>query len=98
VFEGFLPCSELKENGDVGFGSYTRLAGEMVMFDTVPFKIAESGKVSVVDDSDLLVDANATHFTAEDQNAIPEVREYAILQDIIDTRLPSRNCFYAFKD
>lgn len=97
VFEGFLPCSQLKVNGDIGLGSYTRLAGEMVMLDGVPYKIDEAGKVTVAKDDEMLVYANATHFTTEDEYSIPEVSDYKMLREVIGSRLPSRNYFYAFK-
>lgn len=97
VFEGFLPCSQLKVNGDIGLGSYTRLSGEMVMLDSVSYKIDESGNVTVSRDDEMLVYANATHFTTEDEYAIPEVGGYGMLREIIGSRLPSRNYFYAFK-
>ena len=97
VFEGDLTCRELKENGDVGLGSYSRLDGEMVMLDGIPYKIEESGQVKVADDEELIVYANATHFESENSYQLPEVTSYEMLREIIGQRLPSRNYFYAFK-
>ncbi|TWU31959.1 acetolactate decarboxylase [Novipirellula artificiosorum] len=97
VFEGFLPVEELKQQGDIGLGSFTKLDGEMVMLDGVPYKIDETGKVFVPPNDEKLVYANAAYFDEDQSFQLPAVSNFEMLRGIIGDRLPSRNYFYAFK-
>ncbi|TWU43842.1 Alpha-acetolactate decarboxylase precursor [Novipirellula aureliae] len=97
VFEGDLSVAEMKKRGDVGLGSYTLLEGELVMLDGIPYRIEETGVVSVPKDEDKIVYANAAFFDEDASFEIPEINNYEMLRQIIRDRLPSLNYFYAFK-
>jgi len=97
VFEGDLSVAEMKKRGDIGLGSYTLLEGELVMLDGIPYRIEETGVVSIPKDEDKIVYANTAFFDQDASFEIPEVNNYEMLRQIIRDRLPSLNYFYAFK-
>ena len=97
VFDGDLKVLDLKANGDIGLGSFDFLDGEMIMLDSVPYRITEDGKVSVGNDDDEIVYANATFFSADDQFAVNGPNDYDAFRKRLNQALPSHNYFYAFK-
>lgn len=97
VFEGDLAVEELKTHGNVGLGSYTRLDGELVMLDGVPYRVREDGNVSIPSDNAHIVYANATFFERDSGFNISGSTNYDDLRGRINQELPSKNMFYAFK-
>lgn len=97
VFEGDLTVKELKTKGDIGLGSYTKLDGELVMLDGIPYQINEEGKVRVPTDDSKIVYANSTFFEKDYGFKINETVNYEKLRAMINDQLPSKNMFYAFK-
>ncbi len=97
VFEGNLTVAELKTKGDIGLGSYTKLDGELVMLDGIPYQVTEDGKVSVPSDDTKIVYTNATFFEPDFSFDINETIDYDALRAKINEQLPSKNMFYAFK-
>ncbi|MEL7162315.1 MAG: acetolactate decarboxylase, partial [Bacteroidota bacterium] len=78
-------------------GSYTRLDGELVMLDGVPYQVTEDGRVSVPHDTTKIVYANATHFQRDGGFSVNETVGYDGLRVLINEQLPSQNMFYAFR-
>lgn len=97
VFEGDLTVQELKTKGDIGLGSYSKLDGELVMLDGVPYQVTEDGKVSVPSDDTKIVYANATFFEKDYGFNISKLINYEALRTKINEKLPSKNMFYGFK-
>ncbi|MFY0600151.1 MAG: acetolactate decarboxylase [Cyclobacteriaceae bacterium] len=97
IFEGKLTAKELKTKGDIGLGSWSMLDGELIMLDGVPYRATEDGKVTVGDDDSKIIYANATFFDSEKSFEIDHAPNYDSLRKIINTQLPSKNIFYAFK-
>ena len=97
VFDGDLSVSELKKKGDIGLGSYTKLDGELIMLDGISYRVKEDGKVSVANDTDLIVYVDAAFFEPEFSFQINEASGYDSLREIINSKLPSPNQFYSIK-
>jgi acetolactate decarboxylase len=97
VFDGTLSAKELKAKGDIGLGSYNALDGELIMLDNTPYKVTEDGVVSVAKDDDLIVYANAVHFTPEQSFTIDSTVHHQGLRDAISSELSSKNIFYGFR-
>lgn len=97
IFDGNLLAKELKEKGDIGLGSYDRLDGELIMLDGILYRATQDGKVTIANDTDKIVYANAAFFDAEKTFKIDAVENYASLRSKINEQLPSKNLFYAFK-
>jgi acetolactate decarboxylase len=97
VFEGDLTVRELKENGDIGLGSYTLLDGELIMLDGIPYQVTEDGIVSIPNDDAEIVYANATFFEEDLAFDLKGDIDYEYLRNAINEKMPSANMFYAFK-
>ncbi len=97
VFDGTLTAKELKTKGDIGLGSYNALDGELVMLDNVPYKVTEDGLVSEAKDDELIVYANAVHFTPNQSFTVDSTVHHQGLRDAINSQLKTKNIFYAFK-
>lgn len=97
VFEGNLTVAELKTKGDIGLGSYTKLDGELVMLDGVPYQVTEDGKVSVPQDDAKIVYVNATFFEPDFSFDVKDTIDYDALRAKINEELHSKNMFYGFK-
>lgn len=97
VFDGNLTVKELKTHGDVGLGSFDFLDGELVMLDGVPYRIRENGEVSVGQDHDEIVYADAAFFTKEDGYNIEETLKFSDLASKLDAKKKSPHYFYIYK-
>lgn len=97
VYDGLLSASELKQQGDLGLGSYNALDGELVMLNGELFRVTQDGKVSQPADDAGIVYANATFFDVDDRFSIPETVDYDALRERINAKLPTKNMFYAFR-
>jgi acetolactate decarboxylase len=97
VFEGDLTVKELKQNGDIGLGSYNFLDGELIMLDGIPYQVTEDGVVKIPEDTSKIVYANASFFKKDQSFALNRVISYDTLRSRLNEVLPTKNYFYAFK-
>ena len=97
VFDGNLTVKELKTHGDVGLGSFDFLDGELVMLDGVPYRIRENGEISVGQDNDEIVYADAAFFDKEEEFTIEEPFNFSDLASKLDTKKKSPHYFYIYK-
>jgi len=96
VFDGDLKVSELKQQGDIGLGSFDFLDGEMVMFNGTPYRIRENGEISVGQDEDEIVYANATFFDKDGAVTAPDNCDYSAFKAQLDSLMGNKNYFYAY--
>ncbi|TBN02955.1 acetolactate decarboxylase [Hyunsoonleella flava] len=97
VFDGDLKVSELKTKGDIGLGSFDYLDGELVMLDGVPYRIRENGEISVGQDEDEIVYADATFFNEDGVFQIEGPVDYPSFQNKLNTKMESEHYFYAYR-
>ncbi len=97
VFDGNMTIKELKEKGDIGLGSFDMLDGELVMTEGIAYRIREDATVSVAQDSDEIVYADAVFFKADESFTIKNPVNFDSLRKMLNSFLPSNNYFYAFK-
>lgn len=96
-YDGLITAKELKTKGDIALGSYSALDGEMIMNDGVLYKITEDGGVSEAKDDELIVYANAVFFDPKQSFTVDSTVNHESLRAAINSQLPTRNVFYAFK-
>ena len=96
VFDGDLKVNELKKHGDIGLGSFDFLDGELVMLDGIPYRIREDGEISVGEDNDEIVYANATFFDEDGVFKLENPSDYTSFQAQLDSLMPNENYFYAY--
>lgn len=97
AFEGDLTAEKLKQQGDIGLGSYNLLDGELILLDGVPYQVLENGEVKIADGTAKIVYANASFFKEDRSFSIDRVMGYDSLRNRLNMQLPTRNYFYAFK-
>lgn len=97
VFDGSLTVKELKTHGDVGLGSFDLLDGELVMLDGIAYRIRENGEISVGQDNDEIVYADAAFFNKEDVFFIEEPLIFNDLAAKLDIKKKSPHYFYIYK-
>ncbi|WP_299554192.1 acetolactate decarboxylase [Seonamhaeicola sp.] len=97
VFDGSLTVKELKTHGNVGLGSFDFLDGELVMLDGVPYRIRENGEISVGQDHDEIVYADAAFFDKEEGFTIEETIKFSDLASKLDAKKKSPHYFYIYK-
>jgi acetolactate decarboxylase len=92
-----MTIKELKEKGNIGLGSFDLLDGELVMDEGVVYRVREDGIVSIAQNTDEIVYADAVFFK-EDQNlSITHTLNYDSLRKVLNKEIPSINNFYAFR-
>jgi acetolactate decarboxylase len=95
-YKGNLPIGTLGRRGNISVGTYDGLDGEMVG-DGKHYWINGEGKAIVVPDSFKTPFAVTTHFEADKTIPIREPLTLQQLQKLLDSHLPNKNIFYAFK-
>ena len=99
VLEGLMEVNELKEHGDHGLGTYNGLDGEMVVLDRKVYRITPAGEVTEAGENMLIPYAIVNFFEPEKTLSLSgkDNLDYDSLASMMDTVLPSRNLFYAFR-
>ena len=98
IFDGELTSGELKTKGDMALGSFDLLDGELIMLDGILYRATQDGVVHIVDEAEAKVAyVNAAFFDNEKSFKLDSVGSYDELRQQINSQLPSRNIFYAFK-
>lgn len=98
VFKGDVTVKDLKKKGNVALGSYDLLDGELIMVDNVAYRVREDGTVTVANNSDTIIYADAAFFNADSpifqtSNGV----DFDGMRAKINEKLPSSNYFYAIK-
>lgn len=94
-YDGVVSVAKLKEQGDVGIGTFDALDGEMIMLDGVVYKAHSTGEVVVQEDTETVPFGAVTWFDA-DFPALPvqSVPDIAGIKTLLDGSLEDFNAFY----
>ena len=95
-YDGFQNIGVLKENGDIGIGTFDALDGEMVMIDEKVYKVKDSGKVEEVQD-DTTPFAVVTCFDKDISKELINIGDYDALKEELDHLIEYKDSFYAFR-
>ncbi len=96
-YEGHLRLKELKQKGDLGIGTFAALDGEMIVLDGKFYQVNSEGKVNEAKDSMSTPFAAVTFFEADKKAILDNPLNLKELQAYLDSLIPSKNIFYAFK-
>jgi len=97
VFDGDLKVKDLKKRGDIGLGSFDVLDGELVMLDGVPYRIRETGEITVGTDEDEIVYADAAFFNKKEAFTIDQKIDFKELPALLDQKKKTPHYFYIYK-
>jgi len=98
VYDGDVNVGTLKKRGDFGLGTFEALDGEMVVLDGEVYRVSSDGNASVAPD-EVNIPFAAVAFFKEDFSfeSTGDKMDYAALKKLIDSRLVTKNAFYAIK-
>jgi acetolactate decarboxylase len=97
LYDGEVPYSELKPYGNFGVGTFNAMDGEMVMIDGVIYQIAFSGKVTVMDPSNVTPYATLVNFKADQDVVLPADTPYDQISALLESKLENPNAPYAVR-
>lgn len=96
-YEGSVTFGELKKKGDFGIGTFNDLDGEMVAVDGNFYQIKSNGNAYAVADEMKTPFATVTNFNADTVFNLSDTLSFSDLKLFLDSILPTKNIFYAFK-
>lgn len=96
-YDGFESISTLKENGDIGIGTFDELDGELVMIDQKVYKIKDTGNTEEVNNTIKTPFAAVTYFDKDISKQLMNIGNYDSLKQELDKLITNRNLFYAFR-
>ncbi len=97
LYDGVISAGELKKHGDFGIGTFERLDGEMVDLDGHIYQLKADGTTTVANDSMRVPLATVTFFRSDRNLSLDKRLNFTQLQAFLDSRIPTRNIFYAFR-
>lgn len=97
-YDGTTPIGAAKLQGDVGLGAFDALDGEVVVLDGHLYRFRSQGGVDEPPDSARLAFAMMAPLVADgDPVPVPAGSDFAGLGAFLDTRIPTKNTFYALR-
>ncbi|WP_316669062.1 acetolactate decarboxylase [uncultured Propionibacterium sp.] len=97
VYEGEMTLAELLGHGNFGIGTFEALDGEMIIIDSVPWRMRVDGTVSRAALEDRTPFATVTNFVPAVGHRITGPTTRAQLHEIIDRLMISTNYLYALR-
>ncbi|WP_429292469.1 acetolactate decarboxylase [Paraburkholderia sp. CI3] len=97
VYDGNVTIAELLEHGDFGLGTFNKLDGELVAFDSEVHQLREDGSARVAAMDQKTPFAVMTHFRPTISGELMTALDKLEVQDIIDKLVGSPNLFCAFR-
>lgn len=96
-YDGFLTVGELKENGDIGLGTFDMLDGEMMVLDGEVYRIDSEGKVIKVKDEETTPFAEVTMFEEDNSQNLTSIDSIDTLQEQLNNLITNKDLFYVFR-
>lgn len=96
-YDGFQSMGALKENGDIGIGTFDELDGELVMIDKKVYKVKDTGKVEEVENTIKTPFAAVTFFDKDISKKLVNINNYDSLKQELDKLIEYKDSFYAFR-
>ncbi|MGD9849308.1 MAG: acetolactate decarboxylase [Desulfuromonas sp.] len=97
LYDGVVSIADLRQQGDLGIGTFHSLDGEMVVLEGQVYRIDASGQARQVPDSETSPFASVTHFAPEQQQLLPSGTDLAELPQRLSALGLSPNHFYALR-
>lgn len=97
LYDGVIPVKTLKQQGNLGIGTFDSLDGEMIVVDGQVFRVSADGRASLVTDDETTPFASVTHFDAEQQLQLASDTTLDSIKKVINEAGLSPNLFHAFR-
>lgn len=96
-FDGYMPCRELLEYGDLGIGTFDRMEGELVMVDGTIYQAKADGKVYTPDPDNRTPFATVCRFRPDETWTLSGPVDLEALEKAIDEKASNPNVFCAVR-
>ncbi|GEM_PF-856822 len=96
-YDGTLTVGELKQQGNLGLGTFDTLDGEMIVLGGKVYRIKSDGTASLVEDTEKTPFAAVTFFEPDVSLSQEGPVAWSRLYSYLDGLLPTKNLPYAFK-
>ncbi|MCX5725918.1 MAG: acetolactate decarboxylase [Candidatus Saganbacteria bacterium] len=96
-YDGIIGFDTLSRKGNFGIGTFDKLDGEMICLDGIFYQVKSDGKVSIVKNSMKCPFAQISFFAPQISLAAPSKMSLSGLASFIDSKIASKNLFYAVK-
>lgn len=97
AYDGQITLKELKENGNLGLGTFDALEGEMIVIDGRVYQARVDGTVAEMPDKTTTPFAAVVHFDADQAALLSDPLCKETLQARIDELAPNTNLFLAVR-
>ncbi len=97
AYDGVTSSGELKRHGNFGIAAADALGGEMMLVDSVWYRVMPDGAVQVADDALTIPFGMVAYFQPTIRFDVDSSTTYQALRAEVERHLPSRNVFYAVK-
>ncbi|KGK97816.1 alpha-acetolactate decarboxylase [Methanococcoides methylutens] len=97
LYDGQLSMGELKEQGDLGLGTFDALDGEMIVIDGEVYQMKTDGYAYSVDDSVTTPFAAVTYFETDEAIVLNGPSNSSEVALLVGESLPSKNLMYAIR-
>ncbi|SES69909.1 acetolactate decarboxylase [Methanococcoides vulcani] len=97
LYDGQLSMGELKEQGDLGLGTFDALDGEMIVIDGEVYQMKTDGYAYSVDDTVTTPFAAVTYFETDESIVLKEPSYSSEVALLIGELFPSKNLMYAIR-
>lgn len=96
-YDGLVTVGQLKQQGNLGIGTFDRLDGELIQLDGAVYQARADGTVALVSDAMTVPFANTTTFDADVTQDLGAIPNLAALQAALDTLMVHKDAFYAVR-
>jgi acetolactate decarboxylase len=96
-FDGYLPCRELLEHGDLGIGVFDRMDGELVLVDGTIYQVKADGKVYTPEAETRTPYAAVCHFRPDATWTLGAPIDLEAAKKVIDEKAQNQNVFCAIR-
>jgi acetolactate decarboxylase len=97
LYDGEMTMKQLKHEGTFGLGTFDRLNGEMVVLDGNIYRVTAHGTVEKATEQETTPFAAVLPFSADFSIPLSDITSLQQLNEVLDTKLPSLNYFYAIR-
>ena len=97
IYEKAVSSTLLLNYGDFGIGTFDNLDGEMVVLDGAIYQVRSNGTVTQIKDDTGTPFAVVVRFVADQEETIPEAKNFEDLRNFCDKYRDSGNLFYAVR-
>lgn len=97
LYDGYISLDKLLKKGDVGIGTFKDLDGELTLLNGTFYRTRPDGTIYTCDKNESIPFAVVTEFKNYSNFEMKDCSSYEKIKEKLDSKIESKNIFYAFK-